>query len=156
MNVLENPACYERLTAEISEAECKGLLSNPVATYEEAQSLVYFNACLCETLRGAEATTTMVPRLAKKGGTVVLGHFVPEGAHLSATPWITGRDFAMYGEDAELFRPERWLEASSEQLQMWRKYNFQFGYSTRACAGKEIGLMGVYKLSLQVSRRPSP
>lgn len=150
-NIVGNPSCYEKLAAEINEAECNRQLSNPVATFEEAQSLPYLTACIRETFRGAETTITMIPRVAQKGGVQILGQFVPEGTHLSATPWITHRNRAMYGEDAELFRPERWLEAGPEQLQQWKKYDFQFGYGSRACPGKTIAHMVIYKLSLQVS-----
>ncbi|KAL7269973.1 hypothetical protein RUND412_007330 [Rhizina undulata] len=152
LNVLDTPGCYEKIAAEIEEAESKGQLSNPVATYAEAQSLVYFSACIRETLRGAESTITMVPRMVAKGGTMILNKFVPEGTHLSATPWIIHRNRKLYGEDAEFFRPERWLEASPEQLQLWNKYDFQFGYGARACIGKNIGLMAIHKLALQILR----
>ncbi|KAL0638307.1 hypothetical protein Q9L58_002609 [Maublancomyces gigas] len=151
-NIVGNPSCYEKLAAEINEAECNRQLSNPVATFEEAQSLPYLTACIRETFRGAETTITMIPRAAQKGGVQILGQFVPEGTHLSATPWITHRNRAMYGEDAEIFRPERWLEAGSEQLQQWKKYDFQFGYGSRACPGKTIAHMAIYKLSLQILR----
>lgn len=154
VNVVGNPSCYKKLAAEINEAESNCQLSNPVATSEEAQSLPYLTACIRETFRGAETTITMIPRAAQKGGVQILGQFVPEGTHLSATPWITHRNRALYGEDAEFFRPERWLEASPEQLQQWKKYDFQFGYGSRACPGKTIAHMAIYKLSLQVSQIP--
>lgn len=153
-NVLGSPGCYEKLAAEINEAESNCQLSNGVATFEEAQSLPYLTACLRETFRGAESTITMMPRVAQKGGTWILGQFVPEGTHLSATPWITHRNRALYGEDAELFRPERWLEASPEKLQQWKKYDFQFGYGSRACPGKTIAQMAIFKILLQVSWLP--
>lgn len=89
--------------------------------------------------------------MTQKGGVELLGQFVPEGTHLSATPWVTHRNRAMYGEDAELFRPERWLEASAEQLQQWKKYDYQFGYGARACPGLNIAQMAIYKLTLLVS-----
>lgn len=149
--MLGNPACYEKLAAEIDEAESKGQLPDRVATFEETQGLVYFTACLLETLRGAESTITMMPRVAQKGGVQILGRFVPEGTHLSSIPWITQRNREMYGEDAELFRPERWLEAGPEQLQQWKKYDFHFGYGARICPGKAIAQMITYKLCLQVS-----
>lgn len=36
-------------------------------------------------------------------------------------PWVLGRDKSLYGEDADVFRPERWLQYSEEQLKVLGK-----------------------------------
>ncbi|KAA8900649.1 cytochrome P450 [Sphaerosporella brunnea] len=152
LNVLAHPGAYQKILDEIAAAEAAGRLSSPVATYEECQNLTYFSTCFKETLRGAETTRGMMPRYAPKGGLTIAGQFVPEGTHLSATPWVTHRTKSMYGEDAEMFRPERWLEASPETLLQWNKYDFQFGYGARVCPGKMMGLMVLYKQTLEILR----
>lgn len=154
MNILGHPACFKKLATEIADAESSGKLPNGITTFEEAQSLPYFTACVRETFRGAETTIIMMPRVTQKGGVQLLGQFVPEGTHLSATPWVTHRDRTIYGEDAEFFRPERWLEATPEQLQKWKKYDYQFGYGARACPGLNIAQMAIYKLTLLVGLLP--
>lgn len=57
----------------------------------------------------------------------------------------------MFGSDADTFRPDRWLEASEEQLQLWDKYDFRWGYGARKCLGRNIALMEMYKATVQVS-----
>lgn len=151
MNISSRPDCCERLLAEIDSAEPSSLLSQPIASFKDARGLPLFNACLQETLRGAPSTTSLFPRQVAIGGTRILGQFVPEGTQLSATPWITNRNRALYGGDAEMFRPERWLKGSPEQVREWIRYDFQFGYGNRACPGKNLALMIVYKASLHVS-----
>ena len=39
------------------------------------------------------------------------GYFIPQGTVVSIAHYVTHRDTSVFGEDAEAFRPERWLEA---------------------------------------------
>jgi hypothetical protein len=48
----------------------------------------------------------------------------------------------MYGPDADLYRPERWLEAKGEKLQaMNRCMEFVFGGGRYTCLGKTIAFL---------------
>jgi hypothetical protein len=38
-------------------------------------------------------------------------------------PWVLGRDKSLYGEDADIFRPERWLKFSPEHVKTLGKEN---------------------------------
>lgn len=35
---------------------------------------------------------------------------------VGVNPWVEHRNRAVFGDDADLFRPERWLEEDSEQV----------------------------------------
>ncbi|KAE8451021.1 hypothetical protein EG329_004693 [Mollisiaceae sp. DMI_Dod_QoI] len=53
-------------------------------------------------------------------------------------PWVFCRDKTLYGDDAEEWRPERWLEYSPEKLKYLETYSVSFGTGARSCPGKYL------------------
>ena len=51
------------------------------------------------------------------------GYAIPPGTVVSVAHYVTHRDPNVFGRDAEVFRPERWLEASPEALRRM-EHNF--------------------------------
>lgn len=47
--------------------------------------------------------------------------WLPGGTIVGVNPWVVGRDKSVYGWDADVFRPERWAEASPEALKMMER-----------------------------------
>lgn len=45
-----------------------------------------------------------------KGSITILEHYLPAGTAVGGNPCVINRHKATFGEDAELWRPERWLE----------------------------------------------
>jgi len=147
--ILTTPGVYEKLMEEINTAVDQNALSSPVVTFDEAKKLRYFSACLREAMRLSPSAPVLLPRLVPEGGSMLCGQYVAGGAEVAANPWIIHRSKELYGEDAEEFRPERWLE-SEEKTKEMDKYDFQFGYGDRSCLGKSIALMELYKGLVQV------
>lgn len=57
----------------------------------------------------------------------------------------------MFGPDADLFRPERWLEVDEAQrTEMRRVAELVFGYGRWMCAGKVIAFMELNKVLVEV------
>lgn len=120
--VLRRPEIYGKLQKEIDEASKNGQLSEKV-TYPEAQKLDYFQACLKEALRLRPAVGVNITRLVPPGGADIDGKWYPGGTSVAVNAWVTHRDKALFGEDADSYRPERWLENEDRARQM-EKYGF--------------------------------
>ncbi|ORY64953.1 flavonoid 3',5'-hydroxylase [Pseudomassariella vexata] len=148
LHIMSNPSVYDRMMAEIDEGNRSGKLSSPMPQYDEVMThCPYYVACVRESMRLNPSAPNIFPRLAPKGGLELFGKFVPEGSEVTCNPWLVHRDQAIYGEDAEEFRPERWLDA--EKSRDYAKYNMGFGYGARVCLGQDIARMELYKAPLQ-------
>jgi benzoate 4-monooxygenase len=65
-------------------------------------------------------------RSVPSGGLEVCGKFFPEGSILSVPSYSLHRVKEVWGEDAEVYRPERWFEIDQSLLQ--KAFNpFSFG-----------------------------
>ena len=84
-------------------------------------------------------------------GDTVEGLFVP-GKSAVYVNWIAmllRKD--TFGEDTELFRPERYFECSNEKrMEMERTVEMAFGARQYRCSGKLLALVEVYKLVFEV------
>lgn len=80
----KNPGKLRKLQSELDDAEKNGKLSEPI-TYAEALSLAYLQAVLKEAMRLHPSTGFTMARVVPKGGTVLLGHSLPEGVSTCAS-----------------------------------------------------------------------
>lgn len=108
-HILREPSIYQKILAEIDEASSSGQLS-PVVQWSEAQSLPYFQACLKEVWRMRPPVGLAMGRVVPKGGTTIGGVRYEEGTGLAVNRWVVHRDKAVFSEDADVYRPKRWLE----------------------------------------------
>lgn len=61
------------------------------------------------------------------------------------------KDPKIWGDDAKLFRPERWLSAAPEQLKkMEANVDLAFAYGKWLCLGRTIALMELNKFFVEV------
>lgn len=91
------------------------------------------------------------------GQTLVLeGNEIPPGTEVACNPWITHRDPQIYGADADIWRPKRWLENDGEDGKVFDKYNLALGYGSRICIGRDLGMMELLKFPLMVRRKLIP
>ena len=146
--IMSDDSVYTKMMTEIDEASRTGHMS-PIAQYDEVlEHCPYYMACVKEAMRLCPAAPNMFPRKVGKGGIILEGKFVPEGMELTCNPWLVHRDEKVFGKDADEFHPERWLD--EERAKLFNKYSMTFGYGARACLGKDLAMMELYKGPLQV------
>ncbi|CAE6539806.1 unnamed protein product, partial [Rhizoctonia solani] len=123
-----NPECQRKLQEEldsvlkpvvsvpppISQAGVPPLPpSNVVAKYADVKTLPYLQACINESLRLHSTSGIGLPRIIPPGSSLeVCGERFNEGTILSVPSYSIHRsqEVSSWGDDAEEFRPERWLE----------------------------------------------
>ncbi|KAL4882734.1 cytochrome P450 [Aspergillus karnatakaensis] len=132
-HVLRTPTVYAKLTAEIDAA------------------LPYLSACIKEGIRMHPITGVSFPRHAPSDGCEIGGRYIPPNARIGVNPGIIHFDKTVFGEDADQFRPERWLEDEEGASNMDR-HVMQFGIGARTCLGKHLSMCEIYKAVPQILR----
>ncbi|KAI1097219.1 cytochrome P450 [Jackrogersella minutella] len=147
----KNPAMQEKLQKEISDAIKEGNLSNP-AKYSEITSLRYVLAVTNETLRIHPSTGLILERRCPKDGVTLHGKHIPEGTIIGVNCWVVNRDKGIFGEDADSFRPERWIDSDPKDVARMRVNMFTFGAGARNCIGKNLAMMQLTKIIVELYR----
>ncbi|ELR10417.1 hypothetical protein VC83_00506 [Pseudogymnoascus destructans] len=150
--LVKNPCTYAALVKELQDADAKGLLSD-VLSFQEGQKLPYLQACIKEAMRMHPTVGSPFDRVVPKGGAVLNGQFIPEGTDIGITGWVTQRDKTVFGEDADFFRPERWIEVDEMQVRRMDKNMLAFGLGNRSCIGKHVAMMALTKTVGQIVRK---
>lgn len=84
-------------------------------------------------------------------GDVINGIFVPGGTKIGFGAYGIYRNKAIWGEDADSFRPERWLDVSPEKLKVMESHlELVFSYGKYKCLGKDIAMMELNKVFIEV------
>ncbi|KAH6995544.1 cytochrome P450 [Ilyonectria sp. MPI-CAGE-AT-0026] len=152
--LLKNPSTMDKLLEELSEESRNGRFARQdgLVQWDEVRTLPYLGAVINEALRCHPAVGLTLERLVPPEGVTISGHFLPGGTIVGCSAWVLHRDEGTFGSDASKFRPERWIEASSEQRQKMNNALFSFGAGARTCIGKNISLLELYKLVPAVLR----
>ncbi|KAI0469055.1 cytochrome P450 [Xylaria cf. heliscus] len=177
-NLLRHPRVLSRLRAEVDAAARAGAFADydlGVVTWAESQRLPYLDACIKEAFRMHPAAGLPLERVVPEPGMEIAGRYVKGGTIVGCSAWLIHRRPEIFGDDVDVFRPERWLvdddggdgggdgvsgrlsgEQREERERRLREMNghmFQFGMGARTCIGKNISLLEMYKLVPSLLRR---
>lgn len=79
-------------------------------------------------------------------GDIIHGYRIPGGRYIGLNAWGTQLN-GVYGDDPEVFRPERWLIMDKERLKaMHQTLDLVFGHGCTECLGMPMTMMELNKL----------
>jgi cytochrome P450 len=147
--VLKDAKVLQRLRTEL---EGKGL-TVPVA-FEGVRKLPYLTAVISEALRLQPPVALPLERVVPDGGLILPdGRSIPKGTVVGMNPYVLHRNQDIFGGKVDSFDPDRWLQAKTEddgdfsdRLARMRQCNLAFGAGGRACLGRHVSSLEMYKL----------
>ncbi|RDW84782.1 hypothetical protein BP6252_02372 [Coleophoma cylindrospora] len=106
-HLISTPTVLSKLLEEIREAD---LPKDGIIKDAHARKLPYLQAVIKEGLRIYPPITGHMSKNVPEGGEYVNGHFLPAGTELGVSVWGMQHNKAYWGEDAGIFRPERYAQ----------------------------------------------
>ncbi|KAI1082494.1 cytochrome P450 [Whalleya microplaca] len=140
-NLLTNRDSLKKLEDELLKADLSA-----VPRFSEVSKLPYLHAVIREGMRIFSATTWPMERLVPAGGVTIAGMFFPEGTSVGCLPPAVHQKVKIFGEDAHVYRPERWLTSNREQLRQMEAAHMGFSRGRRSCLGQNIAIMQMKKV----------
>ncbi|KAG6855453.1 hypothetical protein H0H87_002643, partial [Tephrocybe sp. NHM501043] len=152
-HLASHPSTQRKLQAELdAELGSEDLLA---ATADQVKRLPFLDACINEGLRVHSTSSIGLPRVVPEGGMSVSGLFFPAGTVVSVPSYSIHRDPAVWGDDTEAFRPERWLPyegvpgsatkevdaREKERLARIQRTFNPFSVGPRACVGRNLAFL---------------
>jgi cytochrome P450 len=140
--LMRTPDAMKKLQAEV-----RGIVPKEQDIVREADlsDMAYLRAVIKESLRLHPVSTLTAPHLSMSS-CYIDGFVVPAGVRALVNVWAIGRDERIWGDDAEAFVPERFLDGGAATDVNFRGNDFQFlPFSTgrRMCPGMNFGLATV-------------
>ncbi|PSK55395.1 Isotrichodermin C-15 hydroxylase [Elsinoe australis] len=155
--LLHHPTTLSALETELlSSPQITTLISSALpeqspVPYALTTPLSYLSALVTETLRHTPVFTLPLMRVVPSPGAVIANNRIPAGTDVSVCSAVLHRDKAVFGEDADVFRPERWLE--KEYVRAHKELLFGFGAGHRACIGRNLATVEIQKVVATVVGR---
>ncbi|KAJ9612576.1 hypothetical protein H2200_004173 [Cladophialophora chaetospira] len=169
-----SPLVYRKLQEEIDIGVEAGRMSSPIKD-TEARALPYLQAFIKECFRIWPPITGIVPRISNTDA-VVCGYRIPVNTNVGWSARSVMRDRGIFGDDADLFWPERWLRTQGEELrtmentielifgqelnkvfiELLRRFDFTVLNPAHPMDTFDYGVMMQSNLMMKISRRKSP
>jgi cytochrome P450 len=150
-----NPRVYARLRADV-DAIANLLPPSTIVPHLEAIQLPYLKATIWECLRLFPPLFGLKAKTAPPEGDEFDGVFYPGGTEVAICDDAIFRRKDVFGDDADIFRPERFLQGDDAAVaKRWRTVDVVFGSGRFQCLGKHMAMMELHKAIFEVSKPSS-
>ncbi|KAJ5937997.1 hypothetical protein N7454_004339, partial [Penicillium verhagenii] len=130
--LLQNPKAHQILKDEVRSTFASEQEINLISV----NKLPYMLACLDEAMRMYPPIANGLPRVCPKGGSHILGEYIPENTNVSIHQWALYRR-EEYFKDPNTYRPERFL-GDAEFVNDRRDVFQPFHIGPRNCLGRNL------------------
>lgn len=155
--IASDASIVQRIRSELATAGVSPLRpTSDILSYADARNIRYLVAVVREVLRiHPPAIATMEKQLGPEDDVLPDGRVIPARTIIALSLTAILRDPETFGPDAELFRPERWLEDVGEEKKknMDRAHELIFGSGRFICLGREIAMMHIVKVVVEIFNR---
>jgi cytochrome P450 len=145
-SLLENPRVLSKLREEleaVSATTATGWIPPAMAVL---RPLPYLEACIKESNRLRPTNNSISERVVPAGGATIAGEYIPGGTIVAINTGGIYTDSSIWGSDVDVYRPERWLEASDEQRVRMNRANMLFSAGKRMCLGLHVSWLEMRKV----------
>lgn len=138
--IATRPSVQNRVLSEIqNKTQDKDTIS-----YATAVDLPYTEAAIREAQRLHPVLGMSPSRTVPAGGLHVHGMYIPPGTRVGCNPVSLHRNPDIFGEDADDYRPERWLD--TDTTRDMERFNLIWGGGARTCPGRNLAQLILYKV----------
>ncbi|KAL2847838.1 cytochrome P450 [Aspergillus pseudoustus] len=127
-------------------SQARGMGEPPIfPAWQDIKDLPFLDACINEAARLHPPFCLPLERVVPPGGVTLAGRYFAEGTVVGMNPYVVNRHRGVFGEDADEWRPERWLVHAAEKRRMEGSV-LTFGAGRRICMGKPVALLEIKKV----------
>ncbi|KAK3687933.1 cytochrome P450 [Podospora appendiculata] len=165
--IITNPVIYAKVQKELSSLyptpDANSPKYQPVISDLAAQKASYLLACIRESIRLLPPSYAMLQKeVPPQGDMLPDGRFLPGGTRVGTCVYGILHSTAIFGPDASIYRPERWLEdgdkgssasARSRYRRMTQAADIVFGSGRYQCLGKTVAMLELRKTLATILHR---
>jgi cytochrome P450 len=140
--ISRHPPSYSKLIHEIRSTFHS---LTDIHTGPQPASCTYLTACINESLRLGVAAPGMLDRVVQEGGMIIDGEHIPAETIIACSGWTMMHNEDCF-DDADVFRPERWIVDPShgvteEDVSRAHSGFNPFSSGSWSCPGNKLAMM---------------
>ncbi|KAH8742790.1 cytochrome P450 [Diaporthe sp. PMI_573] len=147
-HITASPSVASELQNKLNRAAAKGLISQPL-TDKEATKLLYLDTVVTKGLRVNPPFGRLIIKQVGPKGDTFNSQFIPPGTRIRHSTWDIAHNVSLFGTDADVFWPERWLEADRKTRSlMCKQTDLVFGAGRWGCPARAVACIKAILLKI--------